>query len=242
MGAMKQNAEQIRWARRYQTALGKHLKLGKVISLKPALALGSQAVAIRMETLDVAKLHEQTILAFAKRKISSGAGVIDRAKNFFLETIVPIEKTHHAAVKNDLRIKSVTRALHLRTSESSAAAKRLGLGVANRKAAEIRLNKNGGHLTNLLKNSDRLQKQLRKQTHEKLSAQEKIRYYASRRLHDEIAQALLAINLRLLTLKMSAKSSSERLKREIAETQRMVKQTVKTIRRLADEVDHYHEA
>ena len=82
---------------------------------------------------------------------------------------------------------------------------------------------------------------MRHLTRKILSAQEDERQKTSRQLHDEIAQTLLAINVRLLTLKKAAKANTENLKKEIAETQRLVKQSVKTIQRLAHEFGVHHE-
>ena len=55
-----------------------------------------------------------------------------------------------------------------------------------------------------MKESWRLQKHLRHLTHQILSAQEEKRKKISRELQDEIAQTLLGINVRLLTLKKEA--------------------------------------
>ena len=67
------------------------------------------------------------------------------------------------------------------------------------------------------------------------------RQKTSRQLHDEITQTLVAINLRLLTLKRSVKTNSENLKKEIAETQRLVQQSKKPIHRLAQKILAKHE-
>jgi signal transduction histidine kinase len=83
----------------------------------------------------------------------------------------------------------------------------------------------------LVKESRRLQKHLRHLTHQILSAQEEERKKISRDLHDEIAQTLLGINVRLLTLKNGATANTESLQKEIASTQRLVKESVKTMSR-----------
>jgi len=78
-------------------------------------------------------------------------------------------------------------------------------------------------------------------THEILSAQENGRKKISRDLRDEIAQTLLGINVRLLTLKKGATARNEGLAKEIASTQRLVKRSVKTINRFAREFSIQHE-
>ena len=86
-----------------------------------------------------------------------------------------------------------------------------------------------------MKESRRLQKHLQRLTHQILSAQEDKRKKISRELQDEIAQTLLGINVRLLTLKKAAAANAEGLKKEIASTQRLVDKSVKTIKRFARE-------
>ena len=235
MCAVKTNAGTTGWSRRYQAALSQHLKQGSGASLKPALGLGRQAVALGLETLDVVRFHEQALMALTSLGGSAMTRQIERAKRFFSETIVPIEKTHRAALKNDVRVRQLTQALHRRTAESSASTRHLNQSIAQRQAAEATLKNNGKHGAGLLQESKRLQHRLRHQMREILSAQEDERRETSRQLHDEIAQTLLAINLRLLTLKTSAKAKTEGLEKEIAETQRLVGQSVKTMHRLAQE-------
>jgi signal transduction histidine kinase len=72
-------------------------------------------------------------------------------------------------------------------------------------------------------------------THQILSAQEDKRKKISRDLHDEIAQTLLGINVRLLTLKREAAINACGLKKEIASTQQLVDNSVKEIQRFARE-------
>ena len=50
-------------SRRYQNALRTHLKQGRQASLESARGLGSQALDAGLQTLDLAKLHEQTLVA-----------------------------------------------------------------------------------------------------------------------------------------------------------------------------------
>ena len=161
--------------------------------------------------------------------------MIDRAKSFFAETIVPIEKTHRAALKADVRVNQLTRTLRRRTVESSASTRRLKRSIIQRQGVEESLKKSGDHYTQLLTESRRLQKRLRHLTREMLSAQEDERQKASHQLHDEIAQTLIAIDLPLLTLKKAAKASTASLKEEIANTRRMVKESGQRLNRFAHE-------
>jgi signal transduction histidine kinase len=114
-------------------------------------------------------------------------------------------------------------------------------GIVRRRAADQALKRSGKHGVKLLAESRRLREHLRHLTHEILSAQEDERQKISRQLHDEIAQTLLGINVRLLTLKNAAQANAAGLKKEIASTQRLVKQSVLTINQFAHEFGLHHE-
>ena len=236
-------ANMSKWSGRYLAALRTYLKQSPRASLQPASRLGCQAAALGLETLDVARIHEQALTTLVGPGGSSGtrAGMLKRANTFFAEAIAPIERTHRAALKADIQVNQLNQTLRQRTREWSEAARHLKRGIVQRQLAEEALKKSGNHRTKLLKDSGRLQKHLRHLTHEILAAQEDDRQKISRQLHDEIAQILLGINVRLLTLKKAAKANTGSLKKEIASTQRLVKQSVKTINRFAREFGLQHE-
>ena len=74
---------------------------------------------------------------------------------------------------------------------------------------------------------------MRQLTHQVLAAQEEERQKISQELQDEIAQTLLGINVRLLSLKTQARSNSRGLKKEIASTQRLVAKSAESVRQAA---------
>jgi signal transduction histidine kinase len=63
----------------------------------------------------------------------------------------------------------------------------------------------------------------------------------SLQLNDEIAQALLGINIRLLALKQQVATSHANLTCEIAATQQLVEGSVNIINRLAHEFSSQHQ-
>jgi signal transduction histidine kinase len=87
-----------------------------------------------------------------------------------------------------------------------------------------------------------MQKHLKRLAHRILSAQEDKRKRISHDLQDEIAQTLLGINARLLTVKKASGRSARSLQKEIANTQGLVDMSVKTIKRLAREFGKPHQA
>lgn len=233
------NARQTGWACRYRTALQEHLEHGSRSTLRPALLLGRQAVALKLETLDVARTHEHALASLAAT--IHAKRVLKRAKAFFAETITPIEETHRAALKANRQLKQLTATLNSRTSGLMTSKRSLKHRIAQRKDAEDALRKSGEHNAKLLQEARRLQEHLRDLTRRILQAHEYERKRVSGELHDEIAQTLLGINVRLLTLKTGAAVNARGLKKEVASTQRLVGKSAKLMARYAHELGNHHE-
>jgi two-component system, NarL family, sensor histidine kinase DegS len=226
-------------SQRYAVALRKHLQQGPRVSLRTAQNLGRQAAALGLETLDVAMIHKK---ALASLELSSSRdGIIKQAEIFFIEAITPIEKTHRAELETNVRLRQLNKTLSRRTADLATSNRSLKQGIVRRKAGERALKKSEAHHARLLKESGCLEKRLRHLTQQILSAQEKEREQISRELHDEIAQTLLGIHVRLLTLKNEATVNTEAHKKEIVNTQRLVKKSVKTINRYAREFGKQHD-
>jgi signal transduction histidine kinase len=227
----------------YLAALRKHLKPGSSAGLQLAAGLGHQALALGLETLDLARIHEQSLQSWMKLSHSSRSRqrVIQRARAFFAEAIAPIEKTHRPAREVDVRLNQLNQTLVRRTLESCVSARNLKRRIVQRQAAEAALKKSTKQRTRLAEESRRLQKYSQLLTREILSAQENQRRKISDQLHNEVAQILLGIHVRLLAIKQAAKANTGNLKNEIASTQKLVKQSVRIIQRFAHECGLHHE-
>ena len=220
-------------SQRYVTALRKHLKQGSGASLRPALGLGRQAVTFGVETLEVARIHERAISTLELSR--SKNGLIKRAEIFFSEVITPIVETHRAARQSKNQLHRLNETLSRRTMELAATNRQLQRGIIRRKGVEAALKKSGEYYTRLLNESLQLQEGLRQLTHQVLAAQEDERKKFSHELQDEIAQALLGINVRLLSLKEEARVNTKGLKNEIASAQLLVVESARSVRRVARE-------
>lgn len=225
-------------SRRYQAALREHLKQGRHANLESARGLGSQAMSAGLQTLDLAKLHEQTLVTDVLPGCSAGKrdAVIKQAGVFFAVAITPIEETHRTAREATAYLKKFIETLSRRTVELAASNLELSLEIAQRKAAEEALRKSEHHYSQLLEKSDRLQQQLRQLSRQILSAQEDERKKISRELHDVIAQTLTGINVRLSALKKEAALNTKGLDRNIARTQRLVEKSVNIVHEFAREL------
>jgi signal transduction histidine kinase len=220
-------------SQRYVTALREHLKPGPRASKQAAVRLGRQAATIGLETLELARIHEHAITTL---ELSSNKnGFIKRAEVFFAEALTPIVETHHAARQSKIQLHRLTETLSRRTAELAATNRQLQRGIVRRKSVEAALKISGVHYGKLLKDSLQLQEGLRQLTHKVLAAQEEERKKFSCELQDEIAQTLLGINVRLLTLKQEARTNTQGLRNEIASTQRLVVKSARSVRRVARE-------
>jgi two-component system sensor histidine kinase DegS len=226
-------------SREYEAALGKHLKDGASSSLKKAAALGMQAVSLGLETLDLAKIHEQSLIAI--NSPISRDGLAKRAQIFFVEANIPIEHTHLAAARADRHWNTLNDTLHKRTSELAVSKRDVKKNITQRKAAEESLKTRNEYYAKLLKESGLMQANLRSLAHRVLSAQENERGQISRELHEEIVQALLGINVRLLTLEQKGSRDAKKLLKDIASTQHLVNKSVRTMRRVARKFRTPHE-
>src|SRR5580692_4253070 len=165
---MKQ--ELIGLSRRYVAALRTYMKRGPHDSLQPALILGRQAVALGLETLELARIHGRALAALELSK--SKDGLARRAEIFFTEAIAPIVGTHRAARQSKNELDRLNGTLDRRTAELAATNLQLQRGIARRKNVETALKKSGQHYAKLLKESLQLQQDLRRLTHQVLAAQE----------------------------------------------------------------------
>ncbi len=237
------NTKSTAWFHRYQMALRKHLMQESEVIPPSALRLGRQAVTLGLEPLDLALIHKKALMSLLSPggAIKTNLKKIKQANIYFARTIVPIEKTHSAALKANFRVDQLTKTLRRRTVESSASTRRLERGIARRQVSETALKKSGEHHIRLLKESGRLQNRLKLQTRKVLSAQENQRRENSLLLQNKVAQTLLAIKLRLVTLKKSTRANTQDTRQEIADTQRLVRQSRNLTHRLAHAFDKNHE-
>lgn len=220
----------------YQNALRAHLEQGRKAGLASAKGLGKQAFEAGFQTLDLAKLHEKTLIidllpAYPDERQNA---IIKQAGLFFAAAIAPIES--HNIELEAAHLRTVIGTLSDRTVELAAANQQLSLEIVHRKRVEASLKKSEQHHRKSLEKSNLLKEQLQELSRTILSAQEDERKKISRDLHDVIAQALMGINVRLATLKSAAGINSKNLDRNIALTQKMVTKSANIVHQFAREL------
>jgi signal transduction histidine kinase len=219
----------------YERALHRYLAGGAAASLKPAVRLGRQALALDLETMELSLIHERSLIkqALPLTSVEARNLVIKRATRFFAEAVLPLEATHRAAREVSAHLSELNKAISQHTRDLLGANRKLKQEIARRKTAEQTLRKSRKDTNALLAAARRTQKQLQMLSRRILSAQEEERKQISRDLHDVVAQMLNGINLRLAELRKVTASSSADLDKKISHTQRLVEESVDNVHRFA---------
>ena len=179
-----------RLSEHYVAALRIHLGEGARARLQPAALLGREAVGLGLETLDLARIHEQAIARLELPGTKNGT--LKHAENFFNAANSLIEETHRAARRSTAHLSRLKETLDQRTAELAASHRQLQRGVVRHKVREDAFAKRKQRYKNSLEESLQLQNRLRQLTHRVLVAQEDERKNISHELQDEIAQTFWA--------------------------------------------------
>jgi len=224
---------------RYLAALRKHLEKGEKASLHEAHEIGCQAVFLKLETLDVATIHEQALASLLNSDLSMNArkNLAASASVFFIEALTEIEGTHQAAVTANADLNQMHTALGLLTLDLADSNRRLEKGIKERKQAEAAQEAGAENFRRMLKESRILEQHLHKVVRKILSVNEKERWQMSLQLRDEIAQMMLGIHVRLLALKKGPSNHKANHCKEISAIQRLVQKSAKTINSFTREFD-----
>jgi signal transduction histidine kinase len=224
-------------SQRYLAALRLHLRKGGVETLRAATGIGQRAVTLELEPPALANIHEKTLavlkLAPTERRLNK------RAQAFFAQVLIPIFQTRRFAGRHNGNVIRLNEKLCRRTTELTDRNRSLKKGIVRYKTMEATLKRNGKRYMELLKESLELQESLRQLARKGLTAQEAERKKISHDLQDDVAQLLLGINVRLLSLRRDARGNTRILKNEIASTQRLVSESVKSVREVVSELDRH---
>jgi two-component system sensor histidine kinase DegS len=227
---------------RYLKALRQHIH--DDAGTAPNRSLGDHAIAIGLETLDFARIHDQALA-----KLLPGAAtpterdtMTTQAGEFFTEAVMPLEETHRIALEASAHLMEIIETLGKRTEELTNSKRELERETSDREAAEAALKDSNIAFEALLRESRVLEAQLKGMAHQILIANEQEKRLVSHQLHDEIAQTLLGLHVRLLALKKEVADNNASITQEIAATQQLVEESVQTIQRFAQELGSRHES
>ena len=223
------------FSRDYLAAFGSFLKQGASPDLHAARDLGKQAVGIGLTTLDLAKIHEESLIPLLAPHGSARTRdrVIRRGVVFFTEAITPLEETHRGAREANVHMERMVATLTERTKQLADSNRKLKSEIVQRKATEDSLRASELHASQLLEKSHAMQEELRHLSRRLLYVQEDERKRISRELHDVVAQNLSGINVQLAALKKQSTADVKTIYRNIASTQLLVQKSVQIVHRFA---------
>ncbi len=225
---------------RYKRALHAYCIERGDSSIKTAYNLGSEALAMKLGALDLAKLHEQALasLIHAKTTPEEKSAIATRATRFFKASVAVIADTPGTVVS----LRAVTGSLDQTLSDLAEAKKNVKLQHAERRVAEVALAASEVAAQSLLAESLQLEIHLKVTARKILMANEDERKRMSLKLQDEIAQTLLGIHIRLLALQSEVSANNVAIVKEISATQRLVEKSAETIRQYSRQLGLTHDS
>ncbi len=222
----------------YCATLRRYLAQHDEVPLQDAYEFGRRAFARGMGVLDMARVHQQTLASCLSNSpaTQSREWILRSAENFLVEMLSPFEAAHRGFREANRRLRQLNKALGHRNQQLATTNRKLAAEMSQRKRTERALRDGEEHYRHLFGEASRMQEKLRRLSDQILHAQEEERKRISRELHDEVGQALTAINIHLAMLQSKVSKSPELLRKQIGDTQNLVGQTMERVRRFAREL------
>jgi signal transduction histidine kinase len=229
------NPKPVPLLRGYLAALRRHVNAPTPPEPGAARILGALAVKKGMEILDLAKIHEDSLIAlgFPLSAGKSNSEMIRRAGTFFAGALSPIEEFHRGTAEANVLLKAAVETLKQRTSELDSSNRKLIREVTHRKEIEDSLRTRESTTSQLLVKSRLMQDELRLLSRRLILIQEEERMRISRELHDVISQTLVGINVRLATLRLQSTADARNFQKKIATTQELLEKSMGIVHRFA---------
>jgi len=136
----------------------------------------------------------------------------------------------------DVAARKQAEAAQNRIDILAATNRQLEAEISRRQAVESDLKKSERRTRQLLEQSRKLQKKMRRFSHQILLVQEKQRKQISHALHDDISQLLVGINVHLAVFAKTAARNPPGIRRAIAPMRRLVEQSLRIVHRFAREL------
>jgi len=228
----------LRTARQYQAALRHYLAQEQEALLQKAYELGRQASANGLGVLDIARIHQQALaLCLSPSQLAqANPEPLKAAETFFMEMLSPFEAAHRGFRQANNELHQLNAALAERNAALAGANCELAREIAGRKRTEKALRESQDHYRLLFHEACLMQENLRNLSNQILHVQEAERKRISRELHDEVGQALTALDTNLAMLQRNGAVDRDLLKRKIGDMHTLLGQTMECVHRFAREL------
>ena len=219
--------------RRYAAGLRSYLlrETSPRAATQVQLRLGQRAARLGIGVLEVARMHERCLQQLPGLR---GRSVVqERAGLFFRDVIRPLLARVAVISRSRLATSRLELRLKRRNAELESTRARLQRSVLVRQRLQATLKRSGDQNSRLLAQSLRMQEVFRQTTRRVLIRMEEERGKVSRQLHDDVAQTLLGINVRLISMRKDASDQSRWFRTRMASTRRLVGQSAKSMKSMA---------
>lgn len=225
-------------ARQYMAALRKFLADKNERALHQAYEVGRRTIADGFGVIDMAKIHEHVLLSILPKSTSAKESLrMTRGAGAFLaESLSPFEMTHRGFRTANQTLRDLNETLEEKNHQLAATNQKLKNEIASRKKVERELRQSEEHYRELLVQARMMQENLRYLSCQILNVQEEERKRISRELHDEVGQALTAVNVNLAVLKKAVSGGGPQVRRKIKDTQNLLEQTMEAVHSFSREL------
>ncbi|EEF63240.1 histidine kinase [Pedosphaera parvula] len=222
----------------YVAALRRYLVENDESALSEAYELGRKTISDGLGVIDMAKIHEEVLLGLLP-KTNAPFETLQLAKSagsFFSESLSPFEITHRGFRDANRSLRKANADLEDRNQALAIANGNLKREIEERKRAERELRESEEHYRILFNQARLMQENLRHLSSQVLHVQEEERKRISRELHDEVGQALTAVNVSLALLKNAIDIKNVELRNKITDTQKLLEQTMESVHAFSREL------
>jgi signal transduction histidine kinase len=210
----------------YHEALTEFLANPGETTLHQAYELGRAAMNAGLGVVDVIRLHHRALLEGA---VKGGLGRhVEALESFLLEALSPFEAAYRGFRDARQRLQQINCVLAQRNEELLDSNAHLEEEIKVRQRAEGALRESKDHYFRLFQQAHAMEQDLRELSAKVFSAQEEERKRISRELHDEIGQALAAVNVAIVMLKKQARSDPV-LETRVTEAEQLIAQMMETV-------------
>jgi signal transduction histidine kinase len=220
-----------RLTQQYLAGLKKYLTHGNERALHQAYELGRKTIADGLGVIDMAKIHEDVLLSLlpATASAQESLKVARTAGEFLTESLSPFEITHRGFRDANRSLRHLNETLEDRNRQLAAANQNLKQEISERRRIERELRESEEHFRALFNQAKLMQENLRYLSSQIIRVQEEERKRISRELHDEVGQALTAVNVNLAVLKKAITGNRKALRRKIADAQSLLEHTMEAV-------------
>jgi signal transduction histidine kinase len=215
----------------YRKALAEHLANPGDATLQQALQIGRAALAEGLGLADIIRMHHEALGGLPAKPVRTAAArarLSTALDSFLLEALLPFGGAER---KGDLMLETRfghVEQLALRNGE-------LEDEIAECKRAEAATLASKDHYFALYQNARAMEANLRDLAAQVLAVQEEERKRISRELHDEIGQALAAVEVSIAMLQKQA-GPNPTFQENVAEAKRLLERTMETVHNFAREL------